>query len=88
MKALAMLVWLPIVAVAEPSLPCAEMPDISDWTSFSCDRRAKEKRLYCKDIGSCEEATFHWAICGRRDFDRDEDNMPCEGVCPVVEKKK
>lgn len=88
MKSLWLMTWLPALALADPPTSCGEMPDVSDWSSFSCDRQDKQKRPYCKNMGSCEEATFHWALCNRRDFDRDEDNMPCEGVCPVVDGKK
>lgn len=88
MKSLWLLALFPFLAMADSTTHCVEMPDATDWALFSCGRQAKVKRMYCKDMGSCEEATFHWAICNRRDFDRDEDNMPCEGVCPVVEGKK
>jgi hypothetical protein len=85
---IALLALLPIIAFADSPSFCA--PDVItvDWSAFSCDKLAQRKRLYCKDMASCDEASFHWAICNRRDFDRDEDNMPCEGVCPVVEEKK
>jgi hypothetical protein len=88
MRCLWLLAWVPILAMADSTALCVEMPDASDLSQFSCNRQTKVKRPYCKDMGSCAEATFHWAICNRRDFDRDDDNMPCEGVCPVVGRKR
>jgi hypothetical protein len=88
MREIALLALLPIFAFADTPSPCTQNEMAVDWSMFSCDKGAQRKRLYCKAMGSCEEATFHWAICNRRDFDRDEDNMPCEGVCPVVEVSK
>lgn len=36
---------------------------------------------YCKQVQSCEEAMFYLMKCGRTDFDRDEDGIPCENIC-------
>jgi len=88
MRGIALIALLPIVAFADQPSTCTQDKISIDWSTFSCDIPAKQKRLYCKDMASCDEASFHWAICNRRDFDRDEDNMPCEGICPVVEEKK
>jgi hypothetical protein len=85
MRVIAFVALLPIIAFADSPSFCAQDVIAVDWSTFSCDKAAQKMRMYCKDMASCDEASFHWAICNRRDFDRDEDNMPCEGVCPVVE---
>lgn len=56
-----------------------------DFERFRCGPLPGKARRSCLDMESCEEATFHWAFCGRDDFDRDQDGMPCEGVCPKVD---
>lgn len=38
---------------------------------------------YCKQVQSCKEAMFYLTRCGRTDFDRDRDGVPCEGICPA-----
>ena len=88
MRKIVLLALLPIVAFADSSSYCAPYALTVDWSTFTCDKAAQRKRLYCKDMTSCDEASFYWAICNRRDFDRDEDNMPCEGVCPIAEESR
>lgn len=39
---------------------------------------------YCIDVKSCDEALFYLRECGRTDFDRDHDGIPCEGLCPTI----
>lgn len=43
---------------------------------FSCGGKR-----YCKQMTSCEEALFHLTSCGLASLDRDQDGMPCEGLC-------
>lgn len=43
---------------------------------FSCG----QKRL-CRQMTSCEEATFHLQQCGLRSIDGDGDGVPCEQIC-------
>lgn len=38
-------------------------------------------KKYCKEMKSCEEAYHYFKNCGRGDFDRDGDGVPCENVC-------
>nr|DAX78168.1 MAG TPA: Choline binding protein [Caudoviricetes sp.] len=42
---------------------------------FDCSKK------YCKEMKSCEEAYHYFKNCGRGDFDRDGDGVPCENVC-------
>lgn len=62
---------------------CDEQDD--DWTLFKCD---KQRKRYCTQMSSCTEATFHWAICDRKELDADKDNMPCESICPEIESRR
>jgi endonuclease YncB( thermonuclease family) len=45
--------------------------------AYSCSGGKK----YCKDMTSCEEATFYLNQCGHKNLDRDGDGKPCENVC-------
>jgi hypothetical protein len=53
----------------------------AEWKEFRCGSPAKH---HCADMRDCDEATFHWAMCGHASLDGDKDNMPCETVCPKV----
>ncbi len=44
--------------------------------SFECGRKST-----CKQMRSCEEATFYLDKCGVRKLDRDHDGIPCESLC-------
>lgn len=35
----------------------------------------------CKDMLHCAEAHHHFAVCGERVRDGDNDGIPCENVC-------
>ena len=48
---------------------------LNKW--FSC----KTKNKYCKEMDSCEEATYYYKVCGAKWFDRDKDLIPCENIC-------
>ena len=48
---------------------------------FDCSKK------YCKEIKSCKEAYHYLKTCGRGDFDRDGDGVPCENVCGKGKKK-
>ena len=39
---------------------------------FDCSKK------YCKEMKSCKEAYHYLKTCGRGDFDRDGDGVPCE----------
>lgn len=43
-------------------------------------RECSQKR-FCKEMSSCEEATFFLKICGLSSLDRDGDGIPCESLC-------
>lgn len=36
---------------------------------------------FCKGVAHCAAAYHYLTHCGRRDFDRDEDGIPCESIC-------
>lgn len=38
-------------------------------------------KRYCKEMASCEEATFYLTQCGLSRLDRDHDGAPCERLC-------
>ncbi len=38
-------------------------------------------KSYCKDMSSCDEATFHLKQCGLSRLDRNKDGVPCEALC-------
>ncbi|MCD8212610.1 MAG: excalibur calcium-binding domain-containing protein [Campylobacter sp.] len=42
---------------------------------FDCSKR------YCKEMSSCDEAIYYFKKCGRDNFDRDGDGIPCKNVC-------
>lgn len=42
---------------------------------FDCSKK------YCKQMSSCEEAYHYLKKCGRSNFDKDKDGVPCENVC-------
>jgi len=44
---------------------------------FSCSNKKK----YCKQMTSCEEAMFYLQQCGLKRLDRDKDGIPCERIC-------
>ena len=48
---------------------------------FDCSKK------YCKEMKSCKEAYHYLKTCGRGDFDRDGDGVPCENVCGKGKKK-
>ena len=35
----------------------------------------------CKQMLTCEEATFYLQSCGVGSLDRDKDGVPCDGLC-------
>jgi endonuclease YncB( thermonuclease family) len=39
------------------------------------------QKRYCKEMTSCEEATFFLTQCGISSLDRDKDGVPCESLC-------
>ena len=39
------------------------------------------KKFYCKQMQSCEEATYYMNHCGLSRLDSDHDGSPCENVC-------
>ena len=45
-------------------------------TRFSCDGKRT-----CRQMSSCEEATFYLRQCHRTSLDRDGDGIPCESIC-------
>ena len=47
---------------------------LNKW--FSCS-----KKKYCKNMSSCEEATYYYKVCWAKWFDRDNDYIPCENIC-------
>lgn len=47
---------------------------------FDCSKK------YCKEMKSCAEAYHYLKVCGREDFDRDGDGVPCENVCGKSKK--
>jgi hypothetical protein len=84
-KILAMLcaALLPPHSIADETQSSEDVAARSNWMAFHCDAPGKR---HCKDMANCDEATFHWAICGRKGLDSEGDNMPCEQVrlCPRV----
>ncbi len=36
---------------------------------------------FCKQMGSCAEAKFHFSRCGLTRLDGDRDGVPCESIC-------
>jgi endonuclease YncB( thermonuclease family) len=39
------------------------------------------KKSTCKQMTTCEEATFYLEQCGISSLDRDDDGVPCESLC-------
>lgn len=39
------------------------------------------KKSTCKQMNTCEEATFYLEQCGISSLDRDDDGVPCESLC-------
>lgn len=38
-------------------------------------------KRYCTQMTSCEEAMFHFQVCGLTRLDGDGDGVPCERLC-------
>ena len=57
-----------------PTTRTASNPDTS---GFSCTN----KKRYCRDMGSCEEAKFYLVQCGVSTLDGNGDGIPCEKLC-------
>jgi len=60
---------LPTAALAQQRQPPAPAP-------FRCG-----ERRYCTEMRSCEEAMFHFRVCGLTRLDGDRDGVPCERLC-------
>ena len=43
---------------------------------FDCSRRKS-----CKQMTSCEEATYHLTVCGNRKLDGNNDGIACNSLC-------
>jgi hypothetical protein len=63
----------PFVPAARTAQLLAEPPA---QTNFTC-----EAKHTCKQMTSCQEATFYLTSCGAGSLDRDGDGVPCEGLC-------
>ena len=57
----------------------SSQPANPQQTGFSCSPRKS-----CSEMSSCAEAIFYRTQCQRGDLDRDNDGVPCEGICPSV----
>lgn len=58
---------------AKASTKVAQAPTT---TSLQCGAKR-----YCKQMASCDEATFYLRQCGLGALDGDQDGKPCEAVC-------
>lgn len=73
---------LPFQTRAEPApevqgfIGKAEAAEPAETGEFAC----AGKRT-CKQMTSCEEATFYLRQCGARSLDRNGDGVPCESLC-------
>lgn len=71
---------LPVVPTQPPALPIKppklNIPSIPKGGVASCG-----KKLYCKQMTSCQEATYYLKHCGLKKLDQDGDGVPCENVC-------
>ncbi len=67
----------PAPPVAEPATPKA---DVAGGKSESSGLSCSGKR-FCKQMNSCEEATFYLNKCGVNRLDGDHDGVPCESLC-------
>lgn len=65
----------PLYPAAEAS---AQLAKVGLWSESAL---ACPGPRYCKDVPTCEAAYAYLRQCGRRDFDRDEDGVPCENIC-------
>lgn len=68
----------PAPPVAEPATPKA---DVSDGKSESSGLSCSSGKRFCKQMDSCEEATFYLNKCGVKRLDGDHDGVPCESLC-------
>lgn len=50
--------------------------NINKGDQFSCGQKT-----YCKQMVSCEEASFYLHTCGLSRLDGDHDGVPCESLC-------
>ncbi|MFZ4792238.1 MAG: excalibur calcium-binding domain-containing protein [Candidatus Competibacteraceae bacterium] len=55
---------------AKPTAPAAPS---SDWICGT--------KTTCKQMGSCDEATFYLITCGVKRLNGDGDGVPCEKLC-------
>ena len=56
--------------------PQFAVPAIPNHAGFACG-----KKRYCKQMVSCQEATYYMKQCGLMKLDSDADGKPCENVC-------
>lgn len=54
---------------------------VTSVDSLSPDSSECEKKHYCTQMSSCEEARFFLEQCGAASLDRDSDGVPCESLC-------
>lgn len=43
--------------------------------------RCLAEKRYCRDMVSCEEATYYLNVCGRTRLDGNKDGIPCNAFC-------
>jgi hypothetical protein len=61
---------VPVPHAVKPALPKPAK------STFTCGTKR-----YCKQMQSCEEATYYMNHCGLSKLDSDHDGSPCENVC-------
>lgn len=78
MRTLALLpCWGLAIALLLPAGAALAEPRPADPSAaFRCG-----ERRYCSEMRSCEEAMFHFRVCGLRRLDGDGDGVPCERLC-------
>lgn len=58
--------------------PVSATPPSTETTvaaEFDCAKKT------CKKMSSCAEACYKFKVCGHKQLDRDNDDIPCENVC-------
>lgn len=82
------------IAVRSPSATLERQPpktrepelDVGLLTATTADNSAPTEfvcgtKRTCKQMRSCEEATFHLKQCGVLSLDGDKDGIPCNKLC-------
>jgi endonuclease YncB( thermonuclease family) len=60
------------------ALPQNQKPE--EFDTLACG-----KKNYCSQMATCDEAHFYLSVCGVKRLDTNNDGIPCESLCGVLE---